>query len=257
MNENSYEYLVGHEGRQSRKYDIKYAEVLLQEGLDAASQYLDSIGATKKYEDMNSILLWLAQYTKKDTNKQEVISNLKQVRGVVEVEEKDNKDYSCKELLIKTEQEELKMIPLVNVLPDMENLIPDLETDERLQRCYSLAWNIAFNLGNKCDVVTGYIYGFCDKAKYLHSWIEIPSASGKMYVMDGTINAFMSKENYYKLRRAEQLTRVSNKTMKEDARKYLQYFENIDPCTYFLFRDELIKNLENNEQLFEEERRRK
>lgn len=58
------------------------------------------------------------------------------------------------------------------VVPQSKKLLIDLEDDRRVGTCYSKAFDIALHLGIPNDIVTGYTYGYTDKSKFLHSWIE-------------------------------------------------------------------------------------
>ena len=139
---------------------------------------------------------------------------------------------------------------LSKLLPSTMELLPDLENDEREGTCFSKAYHIALNLGIPNDIVTGFCYGYTDKSKFLHSWVETKLKSEEV-IIDGTLNAIFNKEGYYNLRHTKPISRISNKTLKSDIDKYLKDFKTISPEVYYVFRDEIIKDFEKNSDLFE------
>ena len=131
----------------------------------------------------------------------------------------------------------------------------ELETEKRSGKCHLKSLKVSKNLGISNNIVTGYIFGYSDKDKYFHSWVEY-SHKGKEYVIDYTRNIIINKEAYYRLMNAIPLSRISNKTIEEDENILLNLPES-DTITlkeYLVFRDEIMKNFERNKKIFEEER---
>ena len=116
--------------------------------------------------------------------------------------------------------------------------------------CFVKALRIATHLGIENSIVTGYCYGYSDKSRFLHSFVET-TLDGKEVVIDGTLNAIMNKDGYYALRHIKPLTKISNQTLQEDKENYLYKIEKFPPEVYFVFRDEIIRDFEKNDELFD------
>ncbi len=88
-----------------------------------------------------------------------------------------------------------------------------------------------------------------DKSRFLHSFVET-TLNGEEVVIDGTLNAIMNKDGYYTFRHIKPLTKISNQTLQEDMEKYLYKIKEFSPEVYFVFRDEIIRDFEKNDELF-------
>ena len=64
------------------------------------------------------------------------------------------------------------------------------------------------------SVVTGYVYGICDKSKKLHTWLEFKNNHNQDFVVDYDDNTVYNKEGYYYLKHVELLKKVSSDELK-------------------------------------------
>lgn len=127
----------------------------------------------------------------------------------------------------------------------------------RANSCHVLSINIAKILQVYYDipstVVTGYPSYYVDENRYLHSWDEL-EIDGAKQVIDSTMNVVMNKEGYYLIRNIkenENISKVSAIDLLRDDRQYRKLLDNIDLKTYLTCRDEIIKDLEKNKNLFQ------
>ena len=131
----------------------------------------------------------------------------------------------------------------------IKRIIPNIEDESRFGNCYIYAYYISVGLPLPNNLVTGYIYGYSDKSKFLHSWIET-NIKGEEFVIDATLNAVINKDGYYLMQHAKPINKISSQTLKEDLKNYeIIDNKNIPIELYYVFRDEIIKDLEkrNNE----------
>lgn len=150
-------------------------------------------------------------------------------------------------LQIDTEKESLVVALISEVMNGYQDDLR-LLTSGRKGFCHTDSIKMCRQYEQDSNVVTGYIYGLSNKAKYLHSWVEFES-NKKEFVADYTMNAVMNKKGYYMLKHAEVLSKVSNKQLKEDwkilgqlAKQGITFKEN----EYLVFRDEIMRDLEKN-----------
>ena len=160
-----------------------------------------------------------------------------------------NEHFKLKEALIETTEETIKVMQFSSLKSTIKELLPEIDTDDRIKKCFNYAYEISRNIGVKNEIVTGYIYGYTDISKFLHSWVEI-NYKGQDYVIDGTLNAIINKEGYYALRHAEPITKISNETLEIDIKNYLSKVGTFGLPDYLFFRNEIIKDLEKNNEAF-------
>ena len=145
------------------------------------------------------------------------------------------KDYMLKGYAVN--QKRLEYLEKTIKLIDIANRI-----DERHGECYEIAHEISLNLGISNNIVTGYIYGYTDKSKFLHSWVET-TIKGEEYVIDGTLNSLINKQGYYLMQHAKPITKISNQTFANDnIKNYLEKIKTFPIGVYYVFRDEIIKD---------------
>ena len=144
---------------------------------------------------------------------------------------------------------------LSDIIPELKDDDCDIQTGDRIKKCHQKSLEISNRLGIPNEVVTGYVYGISDKLKWLHSWVEC-DIEGNEYVIDYTMNALINREGYYMIKNAEPLSRISNKNLAND-KKIINKFAEVAPITnkeYLVFRDEIMRELEKNKKLFDDER---
>ncbi len=238
---------------ESQRIDETFARIRAEESNKAAIEYLLKIGA--KYLDIKSYetLHHLDQFTKNNIPLYERISLVesladgKEVKSVL-VEYNDKKQRL--EITLDTHVGKIRAMRFSEVCPQMLELLPELENDGRMGQCFRMAYEIMRNLKNNCQIVTGYVFGYTDKSKFLHSWIEI-KLRGKTYVIDGTNNLLIDKTGYYNIRHAIPITKISRKTFESDIRKHKDIVEGIDLPVYLLYRDEIIGERELSPSKFD------
>ncbi len=249
----SYDLLFDEEFHNSQNIDEKFAELCNKKGLKAGLKYLKEIGATWYDKENYEILYTISAFTKKDTDEkffQSLIERIRRQNGTKEVKIEKLKDKNVSQLIINKEDISVTVIPLSKRLPVSLETCPDLEDDTREGTCFAKALTIATHLGRDNTIVTGYCYGYSDKSRFLHSFVET-ILNGEEVVIDGTLNAIMNKDGYYALRHIKPLTKISNQTLREDMEKYLYKIKKFPPEVYFVFRDEIIRDFEKNDELFD------
>lgn len=249
----NYNELFEKEFHISQQIDETFAKICNEQGFKKGIEYLKSINCKWLDYDGYDILYTINEWTKKTTSEEEknkLIERVSKQEDVIEIKIEINDKLKIPQLIIKRRDVEIKVIQFSELVPDSMQLLADLEDDSRKGTCFTKAYDIALNLGIKNEIVTGYCYGYTDKSKFLHSWIET-KLKGEEIVIDGTLNAIFNKEGFYKLRHIEPITRISNETLESDVKKYLQSFKTISPEVYYVFRDEMIKDFERNSEIFE------
>ena len=75
----------------------------------------------------------------------------------------------------------------------------------------------------------------------MHSWIEA-TIKGKEYVIDGKLNSLINKHGYYLMQHAKPITKINNQIF---------VIETFPIEVYYVFRDEIIKDFQKNDEIFE------
>jgi len=241
--------LGGKLDEESSEWIREFVRLKHNEDWDKFREYLKT--CEKLYLPQHEISKFINEFTENKYSyeqKYEFMNHLKKWdKFVNDVEITENK------VVIDTIDGVVKAKILSEVLPQLKEIDPKIQTSERLGKCHQGTLNISSILENPHEVVTGYIYGPSDKAKYIHTWIEC-LIKEKECVIDYTMNAFMNKEGFYIIKNPEPLSRISSKNIKEDAKRYGGLLEKINLRQYLLYRDELISDLEKNGQFFDEDR---
>ena len=217
-------------------------------------ELLDFIRNTELYEVESEIFSAVAQFTKN------TVSNDKKYKLLKSLEDEsfvDKVDITDSIIHIKTKKGVIAVRPLTSFLTFLKN-DPDIETDSRIGKCHEKSMAISQILGSSNEVVTGYICGLSNKQKYLHSWVEVKLADNYPVVIDYTINAVMNRDGYYLLKHPKILNRVSNEDIKNDQKYILSFSETVQSINikeYLVFRDEIMRDINKNKLLFDEEER--
>lgn len=226
----------------SAEIDDTFVKIWKNENLKQAIEYLKSVGATtldiKSYE----VLYKLNECTKKKTTKEEqqrLIASLVDNKEVLSAKIEYNETKKTDEIQIETIDGPIRLVIFSNLAEEILEDLPELETDKRAGECYRLAYEINRHLGLPHEIVTGYIYGYTDISRFLHSWIEL-TYKGEEYVLDGTLNALINKSAYYRLRKSEPITRISDDTFQNDLENHMDIINGVNIEVYFLYRNELI-----------------
>lgn len=249
----NYEQLFQARFNKSTELDDKFIDIWHNEGIDQAINYLKSIGATWLDIEDYMITYKISEFTKSCYNeeeKEDLINSLNKLNDyVTSAKVQYNDVLKLPEAVIETTKGKIRAIQFSKLSKEVKEVIPCIEDDGRFGKCFDWAYYICLNLGIPNDIVTGYVYGYTDKSKFLHSWIET-TYKGEEWVIDGTINTIINKEGYYLIKNAQVLNRISNKTFVEDIDLYLSKIKGIQLEVYYVFRDEIIRDLERNKDIF-------
>ena len=164
---------------------------------------------------------------------------------ILDIKVEKNEKFNLPEVKIETTKGIIQAIQFSSVAPEVKNLFPFIESDKRFGNCYDFAYNISLNLGVPNQIVTGYIYGYSDKSKFLHSWVE-STINDEEYVIDGTLNAMINKDGYYLMQHAKPITKISDSVLKSDIKNHLDVMQTMPMEVYYVFRNEIVNDLERN-----------
>lgn len=126
--------------------------------------------------------------------------------------------------------------------PEIKN---ELETKKRYRKCHMRSIDLALAIGD-AKVVTGIAK--LNGVEFLHSVVEIMLDNKTLY-LDWTRNIMMSQDEYKRLFRYREISKVDAKNIISDI-EYIRAF-NLNIEEYLLFRDELMKDVEKNKSVFQ------
>ena len=248
----NYNELFNTRFKTSQKIDEKFAELFNTSGLKEGIKYLKQVGATELDMDNYNIKYRISEWTKDSLSNKEKIAFLNELRDlgdyILDIKVEKNEKFNLPEVKIETTKGIIQAIQFSSVAPEVKNLFPFIESDKRFGNCYDFAYNISLNLGVPNQIVTGYIYGYSDKSKFLHSWVE-STINDEEYVIDGTLNAMINKEGYYLMQHAKPITKISDSVLKSDIKNHLDVMQTIPIETYYVFRDEIVSDLKRNSKI--------
>lgn len=245
----NYNELFNTRFKTSQKIDEKFAELFNTSGLKEGIKYLKQVGATELDMDNYNIKYRISEWTKDSLSNKEKIAFLNELRDlgdyILDIKVEKNEKFNLPEVKIETTKGIIQAIQFSSVAPEVKNLFPFIESDKRFGNCYDFAYNISLNLGVPNQIVTGYIYGYSDKSKFLHSWVE-SNIKGEEYVIDGTLNAMINKDGYYLMQHAKPITKISDSVLKSDIKNHLDVMQTMPMEVYYVFRNEIVNDLERN-----------
>lgn len=245
----NYNELFNTRFKTSQKIDEKFAELFNTSGLKEGIKYLKQVGATELDMDNYNIKYRISEWTKDSLSNKEKIAFLNELRDlgdyILDIKVEKNEKFNLPEIKIETTKGIIQAIQFSSVAPEVKNLFPFIESDKRFGNCYDFAYNISLNLGVPNQIVTGYIYGYSDKSKFLHSWVE-STINDEEYVIDGTLNAMINKDGYYLMQHAKPITKISDSVLKSDIKNHLDVMQTIPLEVYYVFRDEIVNDLKRN-----------
>lgn len=231
----------------STQMDNTFAQIHNEEGLKTAIEYLVSMGATKLDKDNYQVTYAINEYTDENNTqeeKQRIISSLTNLKDyIISAEITYNEKKKKEELVIKTTKGDIRVIMFSSLVSSIKQDLPLITTKERNGKCFDLTYQINRRLGLPHVLVTGFIYGYTDVSRYLHSWIEL-TYKGEEYVIDGTLNAMINKEGYYLMKHAQAITKVSSETFQQDLEQHLEKLQGLPLEIYLVYRNEIINGLD-------------
>lgn len=251
----NYNILFEERFSKSQKYDENFSDLFNTKGLKEAIEYLKSIGATKLDIENYYIKYTINRWTQNDLNeaeKKELIEKLKELKDyVIDVKFEENKKFNVSEVVIETIDGTIRAIQFSKFKPNVKKYIPNIEDKTRYGNCYIFSFYISIGIPFKNYLTTGYVYGYSDKSKFLHSWVEV-NLDGEDYVIDATLNAMVNKEGYYLMENAKPINKISKQTLIDDLDNYkIIDNENIPIEVYYVFRDEIIEDLIKNKDILQ------
>ena len=221
----------------------EWEEAVFQAGKAGNDEEVEKLfmQANEIYLDEKQINTAIEEFTSKgpQEEKDRLLEGLKKIEWIKNVRVENNF------LHIDTDKGPIN----VGLISDVDEYKNDLRllTSGRKGFCHGDSIKMCNRYVDSC-VVTGYVYGLSDIAKYLHSWVEFEK-DGKFVVADYTMNAIMNKEGYYMLKHAEELSRVSHKQLRDDwkilgqlDKRGITFKEN----EYLVFREEIIRDFKKN-----------
>lgn len=236
---------------RSTEIDNTFAQIYNEKGLKEAIDYLLKIGATKLDKDNYFVTYAINEYTEESNSKEEkqrIISSLNNLKDyIINAEIVYNEKKKKEELVITTTKGDIKVIMFSSLAPAIKKDLPLITTKARNGKCFDLTYQINRRLGLPHSLVTGYIYGYTDISRFLHSWIEI-TYKGEEYVIDGTLNAMINKEGYYLMKHAQAITKITDETFQQDLEQHLEKLQGIPLEIYFVYRDEIINGIDISEE---------
>ena len=194
-------------------------------------------------------------------DEEEIIDDINNIDIVKKVEVLGEKSYR-----INTSKGKIEF-STIDSIKSKNTKINNIELEKYFKNIQSLAtrtgksYNYSVEASNifskyyelKNQIVTGYIYTNNEKGKYLHSWIEF-EVNGKPVVLDSELNVIMNKKGYYLLNHINEkeiLSKIDSENIVQDLEKYKSVIGNeIDFRIYLTSRDEVIRDLNKNPQLF-------
>ncbi len=252
----NYNELFTYRFDKSQQIDEEFCKLYNRESLKSAVSFLKKLGATSLLMDDYHIKYRVSEWTKdtiSNRKKLKLLNELKNLKKyILDVNIKENSEVNVPELNIETTLGTIKVIKLSEFFPTIKEAFPFIENDGRFGKCYDFANTISLNLGIPNKLVTGYVYGYSDKSYFLHSWVEA-NIKGKQYVIDGTLNAIINKEGYYLMQHAKPISTITSKDLLLD-QSYLEKIKSVPLEVYYVFRNEIINDLNKNQKIFVKEK---
>ena len=196
-----------------------------------------------------------------DIDKHQKILEVLQMIDIVD-EVKENNGIIC----IRTTFGEIKFSRISNFFPNLEFDDEIEDINQRLGKiddegdCHNQAIEYSKRLkaiGIDNNVVTAVRYIKTDRSGHLHSWDEF-QIDGKEHVLDYSQNVVMNKEGYYALNHIRKVVSKINCVDIEKDKIILNELNDgkyyMDPKTYLTCRDEIMRDLQKNIEIFDEER---
>lgn len=239
--------------KRAKYFDRKYNELKEEGSKEKIINFLKEKKVKELYEIDYLIQYLIQAFTLKNQDEfLKLFSIVKNIKPYVKsAKVVINEKYNSKELIIETINGVISTLILSDVIPDIKRLFNDIETENRSHKCFSSAYTLSLNLNNPSVLVSGYIYGSSDKAKYLHSFVET-KLNDEDVVIDVSTNSITNKEGFYKLKHVEEIEKIDSKDLIHDYQKYIDLINliSLKQDTYNFFRTEFNKDFERIEENF-------
>lgn len=193
-----------------------------------------------------SILFAIDNYTlKKESLLQRPINKINEIAFKIKMDNisynSDTKMYEYKE----EKKETYHFDTISRYIFENTEIKDELESTKRYRKCHTRSIDLALALGD-ARVVTGFAE--LNGVEFLHSVVEIES-DNKILYLDWTRNIMMQQDEYKRLFRYKEMSKVDAKNIISD----MEYIKglNLNIEEYLLFRDELMKDIEKNKSAFQ------
>ena len=148
----SYDELFNDRFHRSQEFDNKIYEILVKEGFEGVINYLKEIGATSFDITNYYIVSLISEWTKAASllhEKDKILENLKKLEGyVIDAKVQTNSELNTPELVIETIRGVIRVSQFSTLVPDVKQVFPFIEEDERFGKCYDFAYTICLCLAN-------------------------------------------------------------------------------------------------------------
>lgn len=207
----------------------KYEKILNLK--DNGGVEFDKLQAEYNFEPKYYIIMqMLSQFSLNNPNYKMINDNIKLFNNTsVKI------DYDNTVFLFNSDELNFSAMKMANVIPEVKQVIPDIESASRVGKCHPYSVLLAmfldnFNLTSGADIylATDNIYQLSQTAKYMHSWVEI-CLFGKEYVFDATKNLIIDKNAYYEINHISNPEKVNSKQLLLDFPKIKKLTE-YDSC---------------------------
>ena len=239
---------------ESEEWDSKMFDYGLAQDVENLTKHLES--ANEIYLEEKQIYTAINSFTL-DTDGDNEEESMRLIDGLKDNELVEDSEVTKSTLVIKTTNGDIKVWKLSEIIPELKMEDSDLTTENRKGKCHEKSIKIANSLGEiKSDVVTGYIFGYSDKA--VRSWCEnnMGILGRVVNVEDGFADNPLHRYRCILRRNAKPLSRIDSKTIKEDSKVLNKFYKlgSFNIKEYLLFRDEIMKDFEKNKEIIENER---
>lgn len=112
--------------------------------------------------DNYNIKYRISEWTKDTLSNQEKIKFLNELKSIkdyiINIKIETNTKFNLPEVFIETTEGIIRAIQFSTFAPEVKELFPFIENNERFGNCYNFAYNNSLNLGLPNQIVTGYIW---------------------------------------------------------------------------------------------------
>ena len=247
----NYDILIKRFEDESKNYDNKISTCI-----NTSGDLRKVLNGAKLYDFENMMKHLINIFTLDDTSKKEIMNFILTFKSYfnenfdIKLNHFDVEGYKEQYLEIRINDSKYNVRKLTEMFEDLKFIFRELGTHKRSGQCHIGSMNLAKILdrsGFKCELVTAYVYGWTDKSKYLHSWIDI----GNGFVLDYTMNACIPKDLYKFLFKYDEISRIPGQKVGEDIDKLKKFGLDFNTKEYLFFRNEIIKELDGVDRKLE------
>ena len=109
---------------------------------------------------------------------------------------------------IVTRANTIKVAKLSDIIADVKNDMSSKDDVVRQDKFSSEYISQLLTFPN--SIVTGYVFGICDKSKKIHTWVEFKNNFNQEFVIDYSDNTVYNKEGFYFLKHADVIKKVAS-----------------------------------------------